>query len=156
MLYMLFQLGGDRYALAAERIAEVLPMLQLKGLPGAAPGVLGLCNYHGRPVPVLDLSLLAGGQPAPRHWGTRLLLVRYPADGGRSEHLLGLVAEQATELLRLDDAAFVDCGVRDGGTRDLGPVASTAAGLVQRVDVTTLLPPGLRARLFASAAETAP
>ena len=35
MLFLLFQLGADRYALPARDVAEVLPLVALKGVPGA-------------------------------------------------------------------------------------------------------------------------
>lgn len=158
MLYLLFRLGGDRYALAAQQLAEVLPALNLKQLPGAAPGVAGLCNYRGRPVPVIDLSALATRLPAPRRWGTRLLMVHYSTAtaGAATPRLLGLLAENATELMRLDASAFVDGGVRNEGAPYLGPVASTDLGLVQRVELQALLPVPLREQLFAAAEEALP
>ena len=152
MLYLIFRLGGDHYAMAVDQIAQVLPVLQLKALPGVAPFVAGLCNYHGQPVPVIDLSALVTGLPAARHWGTRLILVRHP-DDHRSDRLLGLLAEEATELLRLDDDDFSDAGARSDGMPYLGQVASTERGLVQRVNTTVLLPPDVRERLFCASEE---
>ena len=45
MLFLLFELGRDRYALDALQVAEVLPLLALKEMPLAPPGVAGLLNY---------------------------------------------------------------------------------------------------------------
>ena len=39
MLFILFQLGRDRYALDAAQVAEVLPLMELKALPRGRPGV---------------------------------------------------------------------------------------------------------------------
>jgi len=50
MLFLLFQLGQDRYALEASRVIEVLPLVSLKRIPQAPRGVAGLFNYRGRPV----------------------------------------------------------------------------------------------------------
>ena len=58
MLFVAFRIGCDRYVLATDVIVEVLPGLQLKPLPGTPRGVAGLCNYRGRPVPVIDPSPL--------------------------------------------------------------------------------------------------
>lgn len=150
MLYLLCRIGADRYALAASSLVEVLPVLQIKQLPGALPGVAGLCNFHGRPVPVVDLSLLATGHAAPARWGTRLLLV--PGPGG-ADRLLGLLVEEATELRRLDDDAFTDSGVRHDGAPWLGPVAAVDGGMVQRVEPSALLPPDIMEALFSAALE---
>jgi len=146
MLFILFQLGADRYALAASQVAEVLPLVTLKAIPRAPRGVAGLADYRGAAVPVLDLSALALGAPAAARVSTRLLLVRSAADGGG--RLLGLVAERATETLRRAPEDFQPTKVDNAGTRWLGPVARDARGLVQRVDVDAMLTPELRAALF--------
>jgi chemotaxis-related protein WspB len=52
MLFILFQIGRDRYALSAGSIIEVLPLMNLKSVPRAPAGVAGLLNYHGTPVPI--------------------------------------------------------------------------------------------------------
>ena len=57
MLILLFQLGKDRYALEASRVVEVVPLLALKHLPQSPPGIAGVFNYRGRPVPASDIPL---------------------------------------------------------------------------------------------------
>lgn len=153
MLFLLFQLGRDRYAIAADTVAEVIPAVRVKALPGAPRGVAGLCDYRGRAVPVVDLSALALGRPAHAALSTRLVLVHYPAPGG-PPRLLGLLAEHATGTLRRDPGDFEAAGVASPGSPYLGPVTRDEHGLVQRVEPARLLNDEVRAVLFA-AAETA-
>ena len=101
MLFLLFQLGHDRYALEASRVLEVLPLLELKRLPGAPMGVAGIFNYRGRPVPAVDLSELTLGQPASERLSTRIVVINYPDETGKFQPL-GLIAEHATEIIRRD------------------------------------------------------
>ena len=147
MLFILFQLGGDRYALDAAQVAEVLPLVQVKKIPRAPAGGAGVFTYHGAPVPVLDLSELALGRPARARLSTRLLLVHYP-DGTGARRLLGLIAEKATETLRREPGDFVASGVRSDGAPYLGPVAHDARGLIQWVEVDKLLPASVSEVLF--------
>src|SRR3954463_4736669 len=120
MLFILFQLGSDRYAVAARDVAEVLPLVALKELPGAPRGVAGLMDYRGAALPVVDLNALALGQPAARRVSTRLLIVHYaPSSGGK--RLLGLLAERATEMMRREPGEFQPANVRSESTRYLGP-----------------------------------
>lgn len=144
MLFLQFEIGGRRYLLEAAKVAAVRPLPVVAPLPGAPAGVAGVANYQGAPVPVIDLSVLATGQPAADRLSTRLVLVRYPARGG--ERLLGLVAERATGAVRLDERAFAPAGVTAAPW--LGGVAPDAGGLAQRVEIEGLLPPDLRAVLF--------
>jgi chemotaxis-related protein WspB len=152
MLFILFQLGKDRYALDAAQVAEVLPLVQMKKIPQAAAGVAGVFTYRGAPVPVLDLTQLALGRAARSRLSTRLLLVNYPDARGASR-LLGLIAENATETLRREAADFVTSGVNADGAPYLGPVCHDARGLIQWVSVDKLLPEAVRAVLFQQAAE---
>ncbi len=147
MLFLLFQLGEDRYALEAGLVVEVLPLLRIKRIPQAPAGVVGACNYRGAPVPVLDLSQLALGRPPANRLSTRLVLVHYP-DGTGGRRLLGLIAEKATETMRRDPADFGPAGLRPDRAPYLGPVAVDARGLVQWIDPGKLLPDSVREILF--------
>ena len=147
MLFVLVQLCSDRYAIAARDIAEVLPIVGLKSLPGAPEGVAGLLDYRGTAVPVVDLSALALGRPAARRVSTRMLVVDYPLPGGGTR-LLGLLAERATETMRCAPEDFRPVGLEAGGARYLGPVVHDRRGLIQRVGIAELLTAGLRAALF--------
>jgi chemotaxis-related protein WspB len=106
-----------------------------------------LLNYHGAPVPVIDLCELMLGRPAAKRLSTRQILVHYPVARG-ARRLLGLLAERVTETLRCEAADFIPSGVGCVDAPYLGPVAAEARGLIQRIDAHTLLPPSLRDLLF--------
>jgi len=147
MLFLLFELGSDRYALDVRQIAEVLPLLGVKQIPQAPEAMTGLFNFRGAPVPLIDLSQLTLGRPAARRLSTRIVLVNYPDETGRT-HLLGLIAEKATQTTRHEPSDFVTSGVTSAGVPYLGPVVTDAHGLLQWIDVRTLLPPAFRDLLF--------
>jgi chemotaxis-related protein WspB len=152
VLFLLFELGKDRYALDVRQIAEVLPLVAITHIPQAPRAVAGVFNYRGAPVPVIDLSELTLGRPAERRLSTRLVLVHYP-DAGGGTRLLGLIAERATQTIRRETTDFVASGVTSEGAPYLGPVASDARGLLQWIDVRALLPPAVRDVLFKSPRE---
>jgi chemotaxis-related protein WspB len=155
MLFLIFHLDQDRYALDAAEVVEVLPFGPLKALPNTPAWVAGMFSYHGQPVPVIDLSALALGRPAARRLSTRTVLVRYPlADAANGSRLLAIVVEKATRTIRRDPADFTDSGVATPNARYLGPVASDSAGLVQWIRVEGLLPDDVRAILFVREAES--
>lgn len=147
MLFLLFHLGNERYALDAGQVIAVLPQLGLKAIPHAPSAVAGLCQYRGAPVPVIDLSELALGRPSANRLSTRIVLVQFP-DPVSGPHLLGLLAERATETLRRDPEDFIASGVSVDAASYLGPVTADARGLIQRIEVQRLLPASLRALLF--------
>jgi chemotaxis-related protein WspB len=165
MLFLLFDLDGDRYALDAAGIAEVLALAPTKSIPGAPPWVAGMFERHGEPVPVIDVSQLALGRPARQFRSTRLVLVRYSPDdaaqagphtGGEPARLLGLIVERATQTRRIERAQFLDSGIATPHARWLGPVANDGVGLVQWVEVQQMLSDDVKALLFPQAASAQP
>jgi chemotaxis-related protein WspB len=147
VLFLVFQLGQDRYAFNTAHVAEVLPLVGITPVPQAPAGVAGVFNHHGTPVPVIDLSELTIGRPAERRLNTRIVLVHYPDREG-TLRLLGLIAERASEVVRHEPTDFVSSGIVNGRTSCLGPVVADARGLIQWIDVGTLLSPAVRDVLF--------
>ncbi len=154
MLYLLFQLGKDRYALEAARVVEVLPLLNLKQFPNAPRGLAGIFNYRGRPVPAVDLCELTMGQPASERLSTRIIVVNYPDEQG-TNHLVGLIAERATDVIRRNAAEFIDPGVKFGAAPYLGPVLMDGNRAIQLVYEQRLLSEPVRQMLFTEIAALA-
>jgi chemotaxis signal transduction protein len=75
MLSLLFEAGALRCALPCARIEEVLPLMLLEPVPGAAGAFAGLLAFRGQMLPVLDAGLLLGGAPSPRKLSTRLVVI---------------------------------------------------------------------------------
>jgi chemotaxis-related protein WspB len=151
VLFLLFQLGSDRYALEANEVVEVLPLVETKRIPRAPTGVAGAFDLRGSPVPVIDLSQMALDRPAQKRLSTRIILVRHP-DGAGRQRLLGVIAEKVTETVSRERTDFVSPGVTSATARYLGPVASDERGLIQWVLVNELLTPALREVLFSEVA----
>ena len=149
MLFLKFRIGSEGYVLDTAQIAEILPLLEITHVPHAPAGIAGLINYRGRPVPVIDLSQLMLGEPARPHISTRLVLVRY------GDRLLGLIAEQATEMMRREAGSFADSGLASDAAPCLGPVTQDGGRLVRRIDVQKLLPPDVSSVLFRQIEENA-
>jgi chemotaxis-related protein WspB len=146
MLFLTFSLGGERYALEAERALEVLPLVDLQAVLHPPPGIAGTLNYHGEFVPVLDLSRMILGRPAPARLSTRILVIRVKQDQGF--RLLGVIAEKLTETMRCDPSDFVSPGIISSETPFLGSVHVDERGSVQRIDVDRLLAGQQRDLLF--------
>lgn len=147
MLLLAFRLGGDRYALEARHVIEVLPLVDIRPVPQAPRGVAGFFDFRGVPVPVIDLSVLMIAQPSRPSLSTRLVIVGYPDSTGRRRPL-GLIAEKATRTLERQPSQFVDSGLSHESAAYLGPVASDDEGLLQCIDVQRLLPVAIRDVLF--------
>ncbi|WP_433767367.1 chemotaxis protein CheW [Pseudomonas putida] len=150
VLFLVFHIGSERYALRATEVAEVLPRVALKPIAHAPHWVAGVFAWRGAVVPVIDLSALTFGTPAQARTSTRLVLVHYQSDEGTPAQLLGLILEQATGTLRCDPADFQPYGLDNPRAPYLGPVRKDEQGLLQWVRVADLLDERVRALLFPS------
>jgi chemotaxis-related protein WspB len=146
MLFVLFHLGRERYALEASRVVEVVPLLELKRFPQSPPGVAGTFIYRGRPVPALDLCQLTLGREANEHLSTRIIIVNQ-SDTPEREHLVGLIAERVTETLRRERKDFVESGVQLSAAPFLGPLLRDEQGVIQLISTQKLLQENLRGLL---------
>jgi chemotaxis-related protein WspB len=151
MLLLLFKVGGDRYALDARRVVEVIPLLQFNRIPRAPRGVAGLFNYRGQPVPAVDLSELMLNRPAGERLSTRIIIVEFP-DAQGVPRLVGVIAEQATDLVRREVADLPDRAEAANSTPILGAVELDRDGVIQRIRAEKLIPENIREALFSEAA----
>ncbi len=147
---MIFQAGGERFALDSSRVAEVAGLAHFKKVPHAPDYVAGLFSYRGKVIPAVDLSALLGGGPAGPLLSTRLLVVRL---GGKLERRLGLVAEKATESLYLQESDFEEPGLSMERAPYLGGVARDSRGMIQHLDIERVLPEEVREALYQGEAD---
>jgi chemotaxis-related protein WspB len=153
MLFLMFQLGTDRYAIDAADVVEILPLVHSKNIPHTPPGVAGIFDYHGAPVPLIDLAELALGTPSQRWMSTRIILINYHQKTGEAQ-LLGLLAEHATETLRRPENDFKDSGLTVPGAPYLGPVLIDASGIIQRIEIRKLLSESICSHLYGEPVES--
>jgi len=148
MLFLVFRLGSDRYAIEATQVVEVLPLVNWKCVPRAPAGVAGIIDYHGAPVPLIDLTQMALGKPSRKWMSTRIIVVNYRRDSSDQTHVLGLMAEQAIETIRRAEEEFENSGLTVTESPYLGSVTTDPAGTIQRIEIKDLLSEGVRSRLF--------
>jgi chemotaxis-related protein WspB len=148
MLFLVFRLGSDRYAIETTQVIEVLPLVNWKCVPGAPAGVAGIIDYHGAPVPLIDLMELALGKPSRKWMSTRIIVVNYRRDSSDQTHVLALIAEQAIETMRRTEEEFANSGLTVTESPYLGSVTTGPAGTIQRVEIKNLLSESVRCQLF--------
>jgi chemotaxis-related protein WspB len=140
MLFLVLHIDRTRYALNTGQITEILPVVELNPIPHAPPGVAGAANYRGAPLPVVDLVQVMTGRSSRSSLNTRLIVVTY-TDSHARRHRLGVIAEGATDMVRMNPMDFGPYGNATEATAYLGPVAVDNRGMIQWIDPSKLLPP---------------
>lgn len=139
-LYLLIRLGTDRYAIDAEAVAEVLPIVRLKSIPAAPVGVVGMMSFRGSAIPVMDLNIIAFDTPTPVRLMTRIVVLRYRQhDIGGDTALFGLLVPEVLQTAHFDSGSFERVGLANARAPYLGPVLTTPDGLLQQLLIAPLL-----------------
>lgn len=130
---LIFEVNGQRLAVRAGNVQQVVRACTITPLPGAPSIVEGLIDLHGELVPVLDLR-------------ARFSLPAKPL--GPEEHFIvatagarrvALRADRALALAELADGAVAELAAAIPGTRHIAGVARLEDGLVLLHDLLTFL-----------------
>jgi chemotaxis-related protein WspB len=134
-LLLVLTVAGQRHAIRATHVVEVLPALTLQPVALPPPGVAGLFDYRGTLVPVVDLGVVLAGRPCQHRLGSRVAVVNL----GQPPHhrLVGLLAEGCA--LRHGDATPTQQGLHRRQADFLGPVLPDEDGLLQILDPELLI-----------------
>lgn len=136
MLYIVFKIGDDRYAIEASKIEEVLPSLKVRPLQNTENYIIGVIDYYGRVVPIIDMTILALGKPSQELLSTRILLIKTKSN---NSHLIGLLAEGLTDTISLDEKQFQDITGIPKDKPYLGKVMEQDNNLIYIIDLDALL-----------------
>jgi purine-binding chemotaxis protein CheW len=90
-----FDLGENTYALPVGKVLAVCGCRSICSVPGAPPAVLGLVNWRGEIVTVLDTAKALGEQPTPISDAGQIVLLKRPNAG------LGLAVRTVRGLRRV-------------------------------------------------------
>ena len=96
--YLLVRSGGIRWALPADQVRRVVRNLACHPVPGGLPHLLGLAQYGGEPLAVLDLHTLVTGDTLRSDHRATVILGRR---GERSGAVLGLAIDEAQRVVTL-------------------------------------------------------
>jgi chemotaxis-related protein WspB len=157
MLLLTFKAGPNRYAVDVVRVVELVPKVGLRSIPHAPAFLAGLLGYRGKVVPVIDLGLLLGAAPCRDRLSTRIILVndapgdhnrgkqdrdesvqdggQSPPDREREPTLLGLVAEEVSDLTYVKSDQLLPAPVQLPQVPYLGAIVQTDQGILQLIAV---------------------
>ena len=102
-------IGKERYGIDLPDVAEVLPVVRVTPVPGAALMFAGVVNVHGEIRPVIDLRCLLGIETVPDGGLARVVLLRKE---GR---------EMGLQIDSVEQVRWIDAG-------DLQPTGNGAGG----------------------------
>ena len=107
------RIGTRWFAVAAERVREVVTLQAITQVPGVAAGVLGVSLVHGRLVPVADLvsvlQIARGGDAAITR--PRLIVLSH------GDNEVGIVSDETRGIIQMPPVADPSTGIVRGELR---------------------------------------
>lgn len=106
---LVFDLGGQSFALEAVLVREILDMMPETRVPGAPALVGNVINFRGRIIPLADLHLAFGmGVPASTK-DSRIVVIEIDLDGEPT--IIGLRTDKVHEVATFASASSEDAPV---------------------------------------------
>lgn len=128
VVLLVFAVAGHEHALAVGDVVEVVRMVAVTPLPEAPPSVMGVINFRGRVIPLVDVRSRIGAPPRDPDLSTPIIVVR------SAEVAAGLVVDEVVEVLTVDRASLeVPAGV-DGPAHAVCAVARVDDRLILVLD----------------------
>jgi purine-binding chemotaxis protein CheW len=142
--YITFLLGGEEYAVAIERVREVLRCPPLTEVPRAPSHVRGVVSVRGEVVAVVEPRRRLGLPEGDRPVGNSRLLVVDVGDGP-----VGLLVDSVSNVVRLRPGSIEPCphGIAGASQEFLAGIGRERERLFTVLDLGALLrraPPGGR------------
>ncbi|MBS2030378.1 MAG: purine-binding chemotaxis protein CheW [Deltaproteobacteria bacterium] len=128
-------MGGERFAVEAALVHEVVRLPTVTPLPGSPPFLLGVCAHRGEVLPVVDLPRLMGRGEARAHNRSRMAVVRFEG------MVVALLADQIEGLTRIKSSLLepAPMGATQRGAEFLAGVSSDPLGNFALLDLKRLV-----------------
>ena len=98
--YVTLGVAKEIFAAPVEKVQEILDMRPIARLPQAPANLLGMIDVRGQGIPVLDLRLTLGIEPAEDNENTRIVVLSIV--GPDRQLTIGLRADRVFEVTVLD------------------------------------------------------
>lgn len=140
VLLLLFSAAGHLYAMESRDVVEVIPRVSLRPAVNLASPVVGVFNYRGAVVPVIDLCVLIHQRPSGHYLSSRIIMVTSGSSQADSrDRCVGLLAEGVTDTISRPLHAFQGTGLSSDRQSYLGGLTLDERGMVQILHLRQLL-----------------
>jgi len=110
--YINFKIGSENFAINVFKVLEILQLEELTHIPNSSDFVLGVLNFRGSIVPVIDMH---------KRFNTKTqadcnkMIIIVDADNSEKKVLMGLFVDEVTDVIEFDYKSIrtvPDLGIR--------------------------------------------
>jgi purine-binding chemotaxis protein CheW len=106
---VVFGLGKEEYALTISEVQEIIRYVEPRSVASDSAWILGVISLRGKIIPVCDLAMRLG-VPRGEDPATKIIVVE------AGDHTVGLVVDDVTEVLTVEEASIEDLRVATGNS----------------------------------------
>ena len=99
---VVFRLDRVHYAIAIEPILQIIEMVTITPVLKTEDWVEGIINYHGDPIPVVNLRRHFRMEAVPHRWHTPIILLNL------ADRQVGLIVDDVLDVLALSPDQILD------------------------------------------------
>ena len=99
--YMTFKLAAEEYGLEILKVREIIGLMDITRVPRTKEFVRGVINLRGKVIPVVDLRVKFGMEPAEATDQTVIIVVQCSVRG--QDVTMGILVDEVLEVLRIDE-----------------------------------------------------
>jgi purine-binding chemotaxis protein CheW len=103
-LFLSFAVEGRRYALPLASVNKIIRTIEITSLPKAPPIVLGIINFHGSIIPVVNLRKRFGLPEREMELSDQLIVAETPL------RPVALLADRVDDVLEIDTEEIIRAG----------------------------------------------
>ncbi len=104
MQALVFELGGEIFAIDAAQVREILDEVPITQVPNARPFVDGLINVRGRVVPLADLRVAFGMARSEMDQDSRIVVIEIELDDEPT--IVAIYADRVHDVTDIETAAI--------------------------------------------------
>jgi len=97
--YLTFSLEGEEYGIGILKIKEIIGLMPITRVPKTPTFVKGVINLRGKVIPIMDLRLRFGMEPAQYTERTCIIVVEMASTKG--DIMIGLIVDSVSEVLNI-------------------------------------------------------
>ena len=149
MLYLIFEMNRQLYAIDSNEIIEIIPNVNYTIIAGAPDFIKGIFNYRGTAVPVIDLLMMSSGKPTADKLSTKIMIVNYNPIKS-VEKTIGLLTENIIGSEHINDESIKKNGLTLDQSKYLGDILNKGDLMVQIININNLLTKEAQKILFSA------
>jgi purine-binding chemotaxis protein CheW len=94
--YLTFFVGGEEYAIPILRVREIIEYSRVTRVPSTPPYIRGVINLRGSVIPVIDLAVKFGLEPAAITKTSCIVVVEL---SGTEQTIMGVIADSVRQVV---------------------------------------------------------